>query len=430
MKINNLAALEKTAAGLTDKELADTVRASLPEDLSKLKKVLLIPPDATRAHSGAGKLTNMYYHLLSATSTVDILPALGTHVAMTQSECARMFGDIPFSCFLKHNWRTDVVKIGQAPKELVQNISEGLVSEPIDFEINKQLLDPSYDLIFSLGQVVPHEVVGMANYTKNILVGCGGCGIINASHMLGAFYGLERLMGRDHSPVRKLFDYAEDRFLKDLPLIYVLTVTSVVQEEPVIHGLFIGRERRLFEEAVVLSQKHNLVLTDKPFQKVVVYLDPDEFKSTWLGNKAIYRTRMAIADGGELVILAPGVERFGEDAAIDKLIRKYGYAGREDIIDCCHRHEDLKNNLSAAAHLIHGSSDGRFRITYCPGHLTKQEINGVGFEYMTYSDAVKIYNPENLTDGFNTLHEGEEPVFYVSNPAVGLWAEHAKFNKV
>lgn len=425
MQLNSAIRLGDDDSGLTNREMADTARVSLPLNLSKLNKVLLIPPDATRAHSGAGKLTNIYYHLLHGACTVNILPALGTHVMMSEIDCRKMFGDIPYSCFLHHNWRTDVVRIGTAPKEFVHTISEGTVSEPIDFEINKNLLDPSYDLIISIGQVVPHEVVGMANYTKNILVGCGGSGIINASHMLGAFYGLERLMGRDHSPVRALFDYAEERFLKALPLSYVLTVTTAAQDNVLIHGLFIGRERSIFEQAVALSQKRNIVMTDKPLEKVVVWLDPDEFKSTWLGNKAIYRTRMAIADGGELIILAPGVERFGEDGDIDFLIRKYGYRGREHIIGCCRIYEDLRQNLSAAAHLIHGSPDDRFSITYSTALLSEEDIKNAGFGWMKYSDAEKSYNPKGLKAGFNTV--GNEEIYFISNPAVGLWADRSRF---
>ena len=428
MLLNSTIRLAPDDLALTDRELADAVRASLPQDFVSLNKVLLIPPDATRAHSGAGKLTNLFYHLLHGSCVVDILPALGTHVPMTEGECRKMFGDIPYDSFLKHNWRTDVIKIGTAPREFVHMISGGTVSIPIDFEINKCLLDTSYDLIISIGQVVPHEVVGMANYTKNILVGCGGCGIINASHMLGAFYGLERLMGRDHSPVRALFDYAEENFLKMLPISYVLTVTSAVRDSVAIHGLFIGRERRIFEQAVALSQKRNIIMTDKPLKKVVVWLDPEEFKSTWLGNKAIYRTRMAIADGGALIILAPGVERFGEDGDIDLLIRKYGYRGREHIIDCCSKCDDLRQNLSAAAHLIHGSSDSRFSITYCTELLPEEDVRNAGFGWMKYSDAIMLYDPNKLKDGFNTL--GTEEIYFISNPAVGLWADRSKFDLV
>ncbi len=345
---------------------------------------------------------------------------------MTEEELARFY-PIPGANYLVHNWRDEIVKIGEIPADVVAEISEGLLEGSLGVEINRCLLDKSYDMIVSPGQVVPHEVVGMANYTKNILVGCGGKSMIDASHALGAFYGMERMMGRDHTPVRKLFDYVEERMLKDIPLKYALTVTTAQSDNVLIHGLFIGRERRLFEQAVALSQQKTLTFIDEPFQKVVVYLDPDEFKSTWLGNKAVYRTRMAIADGGELIVLAPGVERFGEDDGIDALIRKYGYCGRERIVELCKTEADLKANLSAAAHLIHGSSDGRFKITYCTELLTREEVEGAGFAYMPFREAQARYCSGGVSDGYNTLPSGDR-FYYISNPAIGLWADREKFN--
>ena len=417
---------DRDGQGLSDQEIRQVLQQTLTSE-KPLKRVLLIPPDYTRLHSGAGRITALYYEMLKDTCTVDIMPALGTHEPMSREECQAFFGpDVPFEALLVHNWRTDVVKLGEVPAELVREVSEGLMTDPIDVEVNKRLLDPAYDLIFSIGQVVPHEVVGMANYSKNIFVGCGGSRMINASHMLGAFYGLDRIMGRDATPVRKVFDYAETHFIQDLPLRYVLTVTTAVQGKVAIHGLFAGRSRSLFEAAVKLSQEKNLNFLDKPLQKVVVYLDEREFKSTWLGNKAIYRTRMAMAQGGELIVLAPGVRKFGEDDQNDVLIRKYGYVGRENVIGLISGHPDLQQNLSVAAHLIHGSSDGQFSITYAVAKLTREEVEQVNFRYMPLAEALRRYPPDQLKDGWNRLPDGEE-IFYVSNPALGLWADRSRF---
>ena len=414
----------KSPSGLSKDEIK--------QELSKLlggltlNKVLLLPPDYTRYHSYAGQITVMLWELLKDKCQVDVMPALGTHVPVSESEWEKMFSPIPYEKMIVHSWRDDVVKIGEVPSDFVKEVSEGLVEDKIDVEVNRRLLDKSYDLILSIGQVVPHEVVGMANRNKNIFVGCGGSSMINSSHMLGAFYGLERVMGKDHTPVRRVFDYAEEHFLKDVPLSYILTVTDAPQGNIRVHGLFIGRDRKYFEDAVTLAQQKNLNLVDEPFEKVVVLLDEQEFKSTWLGNKSVYRTRMAIKDGGQLIVLAPGVDKFGEDPGIDKLIRKYGYCGRENVLKLVKEHEDLKQNLSAAAHLIHGSSDGRFSITYCTRLLTKEEVEGVCFGYIPYDEAVKKYDPALLKDGFNTLPDGEK-IYYISNPALGLWADKSKF---
>ncbi len=423
--MKNEIVVEKGSTGISDKEMQAAIIDSLSDCREGLHKVLLIVPDFTRFHSNAGKIANFYYHELEKSCEVDLLEALGTHVPMTEEQIKIMYGDIPQNRFLTHNWRTDVIKLGQVPAEYVAEVSNGLIKTPIDVEVNKHLFE-NYDSILSIGQVVPHEVVGMANQSKNIFVGCGGNSMINSSHMLGAFYGLERIMGKDFSPVRKVFDYAQDHYLNEIPLTYVMTVTTAPHGKIQMHGLYIGRERKYFEMAVKKSQEKNLNIVDIPFNKVVVYLNADEFKSTWLGNKSIYRTRMAIADNGNLIVLAPGVEKFGEDQGIDRLIRKYGYCGRENVIKYCSENEDLRQNLSAAAHLIHGSSDGRFSITYCTRYLTKEEVEGVCFNYMPYDEAIKTYDPDKLTDGYNTLSNGER-IYYISNPALGLWADKKKF---
>lgn len=402
-------------AGLSDGE----IRAVLADSLSAcppLRRVLLLPPDHTRLHSGAGRIVQHLYEMLSPTCEVDVMPALGTHVPVTEGEWREMFGNVPFERMIVHNWRADVVRLGQVPGEVIERLSEGLMRDPVDVELNRRLLDPGYDLILSIGQVVPHEVVGMANRNKNLFVGCGGANMINSSHMLGAFYGLERIMGRDHTPVRDMFDYAEEHFLASIPLSYILTVTTAPEGEVRTHGLFIGRERARFEEAVALSQQVNVIHVPEPLQTAVVWLDGQEFRSTWLGNKAVYRTRMAMADGGNLIVLAPGVERFGEDPRIDALIRRYGYCGRENVLRLVKERQDLRENLSAAAHLIHGSSDGRFRITYCTKHLTEAEVRSVCYDYLPFDEAARRYDPAKLKPGQN----GD--CYFIPNPALGLWS--------
>jgi len=412
---------------LPDPAIREALAQALARTGRTLRRVLLIPPDFTRFHSYAGTITAMLAEILGERCRVDILPALGTHVPVAPEESRAFFGEgIDPGSLLVHKWRDDVVKIGQGPGDYVRSISEGRMDGPVDVELNRRILDPEYDLVISIGQVVPHEVVGMANQSKNLFVGCGGASMISSSHMLGAFYGLERIMGRDHSPVRKLFDYAQDHFLHGVPLLYVLTVTTAKGPDISVHGLYIGRGRDLFEKAVALSRKRNLIFVDKPLRTVVVNLDAQEFKSTWLGNKAVYRTRMAIADGGRLIVLAPGVARFGEDARNDALIRKYGYVGRDRVLELFRANADLQENQSVPAHLIHGSSDGRFSVTYATRILTREEGEGVGFGWMPYDEAATRFDPARLKDGFNTV-DGEE-IYYISNPALGLWAARERFS--
>jgi nickel-dependent lactate racemase len=409
---------------ISDADLKKALFSAL-DILGARKKVLALPPDMTRAHSRAGDLTRFAYEYYGA-ALANILPTTGTHYPLTEKEKAEMFGNIPRPLFVNHDFRKDIVTLGEVPAQFVKEVSEGACDFSWPAQVNKLIVEGNFDLILSIGQVVPHEVVGMANYNKNILVGTGGVDGINKSHFLGAAYGMERMMGHIDTPVRKVLNYASEKFLKDFPIIYVQTVIGTNEKgKLVVRGLFIGDDEECFIRAAKLSIKVNFKILDEPLQKVVVHLDPVEFKSAWLCNKAIYRTRMAIADNGELIILAPGMKEFGEDPEIDRLIRKYGYVGTPEILRLVKENADLRNNLSAAAHLIHGSSEGRFNITYCPGFVTKAEIEKANYIYGDLREMEKKYDPSKLKDGFNTLPDGEK-IYFISKPALGLWAYKGK----
>ena len=415
----------------TDAITPDEVRAALKQVFDSMgprRRVLAIPPDFTRFNSYAGPITEMVYDYFGAALT-DIMPALGTHTAMTDEQIKTMFGHTPKELFRVHDWRNDVVTVGRVPASYIEEVSEGKLHYDWPAQVNKLLLDPSFDLILSIGQVVPHEVVGMANYTKNIFVGVGGSEGINKSHFIGSSYGMERLMGRPGGPVRQVFEYAREHFIPQLPIVYIQTVLAKNPDtgKMDLKGLFIGDDAECFRKACALSMEVNFIMVDHPIKKCIVYLDPEEFKSTWLGNKSVYRTRMALADGAELIVLAPALREFGEDKTIDALIRKYGYKGTPHTLKCTEENQELQDNLGASAHLIHGSSEGRFSITYCPGPgMTREEIESVGLNYCSYDEMVARYPIDKLKDGWNTMPDGEE-IYYISNPALGLWAHPDRF---
>src|SRR5579862_206000 len=416
------------ATGSVETDLSPLqLRDLFSESLAKLlerKRVLVVPPDQSRAHSRAGDLTRYAWEYYGDRLQA-VLPALGTHTAMGPDQLKRMFGAMPADLFHVHNWRTDVETLGEVPAEFIEGQSEGKLHYTWPAQVNRLISRGGFDLILSIGQVVPHEVIGMANYNKNILVGTGGRDGINRSHYLGAVYGMERIMGRAENPVRNVLNYASDKFLRHLPIVYVLTVVGRTHDgQLAVRGLFIGDDIECLHRAAALSLKVNFEILGAPIQKTVVYLDLHEFHSTWLGNKAVYRTRMALADGAELIILAPGVKEFGEDRAIDLLIRKYGYRGTPATLAAVSANADLAGDLSAAAHLIHGSSEGRFTIRWCPGHLSQEEVEGVGFKYGDLEEMLTRYNPQTLHQGYNRVN-GED-VFFIGSPGLGLWAYRGK----
>jgi len=414
---------------ITDEVKRRAVRAAV-QAAGDVSRMLVLPPDHTRLHSDAGRLTCMLYHEVGAGAQFDVMPALGTHFPMDRDELRKMFGEeIPFERFKEHRWRDDLLRLGTVPAEFVHQVSGGCLREyvpdcEIRVEVNRRLIEGGYTAIFSVGQVVPHEVIGMANGVKNILVGTGGPDTINKTHFLGAAVGMERIMGRAETPVRAVMNYAFDHYLKDLGILFILTVMDRDEAGQVImRGIYVGDDHATFLQAAELSRQVNVTLMDEPQERVVAYLEPAEFKSTWLGNKAVYRTRMMMADGGELTVIAPGVKTFGEDPEIDRLIRRFGYRGTPATLQAVRDNDELRANLSAAAHLIHGSSEGRFRIVYAtdPSLMTRQEVESVGFEWRDVNDVMRQYDVGNLPDGPN------DGFYYVSCPALGLWAERRKF---
>ena len=418
------------AQGGLDREISPAEMTSLLssalDQLGPRNRVLAVPPDMTRFHSQAGALTEAAWRYYGDRLR-KVLPAIGTHSPMSPGQITRMYGAIPHDLFLVHHWRTDIETLGEIPSSFIEQQSEGKLHYSWPAQVNKHIIHGQWDLILSIGQVVPHEVIGMANYNKNILVGTGGREGINRSHYLGAVSGMERIMGKALNPVRAVLNCASDRFLRPLPIVYVQTVVGRKDDGSLaLRGLYIGDDQECFLRAAALSVRVNFEMVDEPIRKAVVYLDPHEFHSTWLGNKAVYRTRMALADGGELIILAPEVREFGEDKTIDALIRKYGYRGTPATLKAVDQNPDLAADLSAAAHLIHASSEGRFEITWCPGHLTREEIEGVGYRYADLNNTLQKYNPTSLAHGWNTVDS--EDIFFIANPGLGLWAHKSRLS--
>ncbi|MDD3368189.1 MAG: lactate racemase domain-containing protein [Lachnospiraceae bacterium] len=410
-------------SGIKQEEIVADIEKML-QQYPTLKKVLIIPPDYTRCFSFAGEITQIIYKKLKQEETVVyVMPALGTHMEMSGEEKVKFFSDtVDEQDILVHHWQTDTTKIGTIPARVVSEISQGLYKEEIEVEVNHRLLDEKYDLIISVGQVVPHEVVGMANYSKNLFVGVGGRSMINKSHMLSAVCGMERALGVTDSPARMLYDYGQQHFIDGkIPVVFIQTVTTKQEHNLNLNGLYIGTSRRPFELAAKLSQELNIVHLDRRVKKMVVYLDPQELKTTWVGNKGIYRTRMAIADGGELLLIAPGIGAFGENEEMDAMIREYGYKGRDNVLRL-YEQGVFENRTMCAAHLIQGSTDGRFSVTYatCPEKMPQKAIEQVGYHWKNYYEVIQQYDPESMKDGWNKTEQGEE-FYFVRTPALGLW---------
>jgi nickel-dependent lactate racemase len=408
-------------------ELTDQVVAEARQRISpKPNRVLLLPPDITRAHSGSGLVTEWLYRRLAGEAEVHVIPTLGQHVPHTPEENRRMFGEIPNERIHAHDWRDGCVQIGAIPAELVRETSAGAADWELPVTLNRMTIEESWDWIINVGHVVPHEVLGFANHNKNYFIGLGGKDLICTAHMMAASCGIENNLGNLITPVRACFNWAEDQLLSRLPDLYVQLVLADRGAEGLVHmGFYAGDDLETYLSAARQSREENITVFEQPLRKVVCVMQEDEFVSTWVANKAIYRTRMAIEDDGELVIIAPGLRRFGEQADVDALIRKYGYRGTASTMERYGVEPDMQDLAHGTAHLMHGSSEGRFRITYAPGRLTREEIEGVGYGYGDLKETVARYGPIDSPQGWRQTADGEE-FYFIPTPAAGLWATREK----
>ena len=393
------------------------------------KRVLLLPPDITRAHSGAGWITEAFYQIFTSMGAeCHLIPTLGQHVPHTPEQNRWMFGNVPEERIHAHDWRNGVKQIGSVPATFVRKISHGKADWEIPVVLNKMLLDEPWDLVVNVGHIVPHEVLGFANHNKNYFIGLGGKAMICASHMMAACCGIENNLGCLVTPLRHCYNRAEAEYLGTIPDFYFEVVMAYDTAGVLQHtGVYVGDDVETYMEAARASREQNITIVS-PLKKVVAVMQGDEFYSTWVANKAIYRTRKAMADGGELLIIAPGLKRFGEQPDVDSLIRKYGYSGTENVMKLWKTEPLLQDLTHGTAHLIHGSSEGRFRITYAPGGISKAEMESVCFGYADLTECLKRYDPSKMHNGFNTMPDGEE-VYYISTPSAGLWTTAEKLNR-
>jgi nickel-dependent lactate racemase len=406
--------------------LLEEARTRIARDL---RRVLLLPPDLTRAHSGAGWITETIYQLLRRTCEVHVIPTLGQHVPHTEAENKWMFGSIPHNRIHAHDWREGVVRVGEIPAGLVKETTGGRADWAIPVDLNRMLMEGPWDLVINIGHVVPHEVLGFANHNKNYFIGLGGKETICQSHLAAALYGIENNLGNLITPLRACYNWAEDKFLGAVPDVYFQVVMKRDAENRLVHtGLFVGDDLETYLQAALLSREVNITTFDRPLKKIVAHMQGDEFRSTWVANKAVYRTRMAMADGGELLIIAPGLERFGEQPEVEALIRKYGYDTTPRILEQYQKNRDLQDFAHGAAHLMHGSPEGRFTVRYAPGHLSRAEIEQVKFAYADLDETLQRYPLEKMAEGWNTMPDGEE-VFYISTPSAGLWSVKSRLER-
>src|SRR5689334_10576507 len=235
----------EASTSISWRRLHDLMRLTVNEARSRIcqnpKRVLLLPPDITRMHSGTGRLTEILYKLLADEADVHVIPTLGQHVPHTPEENRQMFGSIPNERIHAHDWRGGSVHVGELSARFVDETTQGAADWAMPIVLNKMLMEEKWDLIINVGHVVPHEVLGFANHNKNYFIGLGGKDTICAAHLASATYGIESNLGTLVTPTRACFNWAEDKFLGHLPDVYLQVVMQRDPANKLVHsGVYVG----------------------------------------------------------------------------------------------------------------------------------------------------------------------------------------------
>ncbi|QDS97199.1 lactate racemase domain-containing protein [Adhaeretor mobilis] len=419
---------------LSDSEVFKKVDTLL-SDLSPMRRVLLLAPDATRSSSFAGEIASYIYHKLIDRTDVHLTPTVGTHEPDEKDwrSIREMYRDIPESAYKlhEHDEVAGLYDLGVLPDDEILRISGGEFAAPVPVQVNRNLVEGNYDQVFSIGQVVPHEVMGFANYDKNVFIGAGGKNFIDTSHWISALCGIDNVLGKIDSAPRQLLDAASALAKRDprFPSVhYLLTVRGQSSAGDIgTHDFFCGTSKETFYRAAKLSLRENCHASNQPYQQVIVRLNEKKYRSFWLSNKAIYRTRRAIATGGTIHVIAPGLDRLGENEIQSKLIGKYGYCGTQGVKQILQIDPEMQANVGVAAHLIHGSTENRFHVRYYTHHSSEllsacRFADGqLGYSLEDIETAHERFSELTVGESFNA----DQRRLVIDDPGLGLWITKA-----
>lgn len=321
------------------------------------KRVLAIIPDSTRTAPIPMFFRLLYETIGDRVACLHYMIALGTHPPMTEDAMARLVGataeerarNYPKVKLFNHAWNdpSALRNIGQITEDEVEELSNGLMRETVNVEVNRLLFD--YDQIVIVGPTFPHEVVGFSGGNKYFFPGVAGAEILNFFHWLGAVITNPVINGTKYTPVRAVVDRAASMI--DLPkLCFSLVVTH-----DGLKGLYVGTPEDAYSAAADLSAQVHIVYVDRPFDRILS-MAPRMYDDIWTAGKCMYKLEPVIADGGELIIYAPHVDEISYTHG--RILDRIGYHVRDYFLKQMEKFRDVPRGVMA--HSTHVKGIGTF----------------------------------------------------------------------
>lgn len=321
------------------------------------KKILGIIPDHTRSGPIDVMFKTLYALLNGRAREFDLLIALGTHPPMTEDAIDKRLGLAPgeraanfgMTKVFNHHWKdpNQLCSVGEINGRKIEELSNGMMHEPVNVTINKLVFD--YDIVLIVGPTFPHEVVGFSGGNKYLFPGISGQEIIDMFHWLGALITNPVIIGKKHTPVRAVVDTAAA--LLPIPRLCL----SMVVKDGSLAGLYGGTPEETWSAASDLSDKIHVVYKDHPFRSVLSCA-PAMYDELWVGGKCAYKLEPVVADGGELVIFAPHIREIS--VTHGAIIENIGYHVRDYFLKQMPRFERIPKGV--LAHSTHVKGVGIF----------------------------------------------------------------------
>lgn len=322
--------------GYVDRQLSDAeIAAVMREGLSQVdlvgRRVLIIIPDGTR--SGPIPLFFRLFHeqLRDQVAALDYLLALGTHMLMTEEMICRrvgvtgeeLHGKYADVRVFNHHWEKPETfhTFGVVTREEIEEISGGLMSEPVTVQFNRMLLD--YDVIIVCGPVFPHEAAGFSGGNKYFIPGISGMDIINTIHWLGALVTCYKIIGVKHTPVRALMDRAAAMI--DRPKLCL----AYVERQGGAAGVYFGTPEEAWAPAADLSEQLHIQYLDRTYRQIISVM-PEMYDDIWTASKGMYKVEHVVEDGGEIILYAPHITQFSYTHG--QYMEKIGFHVRDYIL--------------------------------------------------------------------------------------------------
>lgn len=348
----------ETKRYLTESEIESILMNSLEDIPLDGKRVLVIIPDGTRTMPLPLFFRLITQALAPRVRQLNFIVALGTHPPMSKAEILALLGltekeksDLYAAIgLLQHEWQNPAAlnKLGTLNSQEVKTLSQGFLEQEIPVVINRQCVEHNHLLV--CGPVFPHEVIGFSGGNKYFYPGLAGSEIIQATYWLGALITSIQIIGKKDTPVRKIIDRASAMIPTPRH-----AICPVVSKDGV-SGVFIGEPETAFSSAADLSAKEHIVWVEQPYQQVLSVL-PQMYNELWVGAKGMYKVEPAVADGGEVILYGPHLDRISRNDG--ELIRKVGYHVRDYFLEQWQQYADIPQSI--LAHSTHLRGTGTFQ---------------------------------------------------------------------